>query len=87
MQLRLIDEKLHSCHGMVCRPKGSETIAMVVKLGFRYGLKHLLEALLNDAVQDTRNAERSPFAVIFFNKFPSDFLGAIVLQFVLDFTH
>jgi hypothetical protein len=28
---------------------------MLVKLGFSYGLKDLLEALLNNAVKDARN--------------------------------
>ena len=58
---------------------------MIVKLGFRYGLKHLLEALLNDSIEDTWNAKWSHFAIIFFDKFPSDFLGAIIFQSVLDF--
>ncbi|MNI55788.1 hypothetical protein D3C73_1107600 [compost metagenome] len=72
---------------MVCRSKGSETIAMVVELGFSYGLKDLFEALLNDAVEDARDAKRSHLTVIFFDELPSDILGAIVLQFVLDFTY
>ena len=84
MHGRLIDKELDSSHGMVCRSKGSETVTMLVKLGFSYGLKNLLEALLNDAIEDTWNAERPPFAIIFFNKLPSDFLGAVVLQSVLD---
>jgi hypothetical protein len=60
---------------------------MVVKLGFSYGLKDLLEALLNDAVEDAWDAKRSHFTVILLDKLPSDILGAIVLQFVLDFTY
>ena len=72
---------------MVCRSKRSETIAMVVELGFSYGLKDLLEALLDDAARDAWDAKRSHFAVIFFDELPSDILGTIVLQSVLDFTH
>ena len=60
---------------------------MLVKLGFSYGLKYLLEALLNNAIEDTWNAERSPFAIIFFNKLPSDFLRAVVFKPVLDFAY
>lgn len=86
MHRRLIDEKLNSCHGMVCRSKGSEAIAMVVKLDFSYGLKDLLEALLNDAVEDAWDTKRSHFTVIFFDKLSSDFLGAVVFQSALDFT-
>lgn len=85
MHVRLINKKLDSCHCMVGRSEWSKPIAMFVKMGFNNGFKYLFEALLNDAVQYTRNAEWSPLAVVFFYKFPSNLLRAVVLQFVLDF--
>ncbi|MDQ0917015.1 hypothetical protein QFZ78_003275 [Paenibacillus sp. V4I5] len=87
MHRRLIEKKLDSCHGMMCRSKGSEPVAMVVKMGFCYGLKDLFEALLNDPVEDTRDAKWSHFAVVFFDKLPSDLLRVAIFKSVLDFTH